>query len=183
MTEALSFAEALAAHGEVAIWTDGACHPNPDGFGGWAAVLHVGDTRWELVGSEYPTTNNRMEMVAALCALEALGRQRKRVTLTSDSSYLVNAFSKGWLDGWIKSGRLRLTMRGLGRELVYGSGSLPNADLWDRLHAAAVWHDVTWIHIRGHGKGGVVEPENEACDRLAVAARKELRAQTEGVNT
>lgn len=157
----------LAACEHVLIWTDGACHPNPDGFGGWAAVLHVGETRWELVGSEYPTTNNRMELLSALRALEALGQDRKRVTLTSDSSYLVNAFTKGWLEGWSRSGRL------------WDNDCprpLPNVDLWRALGRAAGLHDITWVHVRGH-QG---HEENEACDRLAVAARKALRAEMEG---
>lgn len=170
----MTFDEAVASSEEVLIWTDGACHPNPDGYGGWACVFHAGGARFELSGSEHPATNNRMELTAALRALEAIGQQRRRVTLTSDSSYLVNAFNKGWLEGWDRQGRL---------SWVKSDRPLPNVILWRALRAAAAWHDITWVHVRGHGRGGTVCEENEACDRLAVAARKALRAEREGVES
>jgi len=138
---------------EVTVYTDGACLGNP-GPGGWAAVLLFQEKRKELSGGFAQTTNNRMELTAALEALEALKRPC-RVKLHSDSQYLINAVSKGWAEGWRKRGWMRNKKE---RAL--------NSDLWERLLKAVSRHEVEWVWVRGHAGN----PENERCDELAVQA-------------
>ena len=143
---------------EVKIFTDGSSRGNP-GPGGYGAVIQYTDRNGtlhekELSGGYEWTTNNRMELMGAIAALEALNRPC-RVALTSDSGYLVDAFNKGWIDGWQKAGWRR------GKP-----GEVKNIDLWERLLRAKAPHDVTFHWVRGHAG----HPENERCDRLAVTA-------------
>ncbi len=136
----------------VAVHTDGACVGNP-GPGGYAAVVIDGDSRSELVGGARLTTNNRMELLAAIVALESLPGAR-RVTLFSDSRYVIEAMAKGWVVRWRQNGWKRGP-----------TSPLANADLWRRLVAASARHEVTWNWVRGHAG----DAENERCDRLATA--------------
>lgn len=144
----------------VDIYTDGACSPNP-GIGGWGAVLlsPKHDARREIQGAEEATTNNRMEILAAIRALQALKRPC-RVRLFTDSQYLREAFASGWLDRWKRNG-----WRTSGRKPV------ANDDLWRDLDQLAGMHEIEWIWIRGHADN----PENERADALAVQARETLR--------
>ena len=144
---------------QVTIYTDGACLGNP-GPGGYGAVLLYGSQRKELSGGFKLTTNNRMEITAALAALEALEALRKpcRVILFSDSQYLVNAMSKGWAQRWQANGWKRNK-----RE------DAVNPDLWERMLEVCRRHDVEFRWVRGHS--GM--KENERCDRLAVAAARD----------
>ncbi len=143
---------------EVEIFTDGSAKGNPDGPGGYGAVLRFVDSKGtvhekELSQGYVRTTNNRMELMAAIAGLEALNRPCK-VTLTSDSAYLVKAFNEGWLNNWIADGWKRK------KEPV------KNVDLWKRLLAAAKQHEVTWVWVKGHAGN----PLNERCDKLATSA-------------
>ncbi len=142
----------------VEIHTDGACSPNP-GNGGWAAVLLMGEHRREISGAEANTTNNRMELIAAIRALQALKRPCQ-VTLYTDSQYLKNAFTQKWLENWQRNG-----WRTKG-----GKGKVLNQDLWQELLLLTATHHVEWKWVKGHAG----HPENERCDELAVAARKTL---------
>ena len=141
---------------QVTIYTDGACLGNP-GPGGYGAVLLYGSQRKELSGGFKLTTNNRMEITAALAALEAL-RKPCRVILFSDSQYLVNAMSKGWAQRWQANGWKRNK-----RE------DAVNPDLWERMLEVCRRHGVEFRWVRGHS--GM--KENERCDRLAVAAARD----------
>ena len=140
------------AGGLVEIFTDGACSGNP-GPGGWGAVLRYGSTERELSGGEPLTTNNRMEMMAAIAALEALKRP-SRVALTTDSEYLKNGITV-WIHGWKKRGWKTAAKK-----------PVKNVDLWQRLEAAVERHQVQWHWVRGHDG----HPENERADALARAA-------------
>jgi ribonuclease HI len=135
--------------GRVSIWTDGACSGNP-GPGGWGAVLRYGAHEKELKGGEALTTNNRMELTAAIEALESLKR-RCGVTLHTDSQYLRGGVT-GWLDAWKRNG-----WRTSDRKPV------KNEDLWRRLDATAGRHDVEWLWVKGHAG----DEHNERADRLA----------------
>jgi ribonuclease HI len=138
------------AQGVVEIYTDGACSGNP-GPGGWGVVLSYGGSTRELCGGEAaPTTNNRMELMAAIQALESLTRPSK-VRLHTDSSYLRNGIT-GWLASWKRNG-----WRTASRQPV------KNEDLWRRLDAAAAKHDVQWLWVKGHAG----DPGNERADALA----------------
>ena len=141
---------------QITIYTDGACLGNP-GPGGYGAVLLYADRRKELSGGFKLTTNNRMEITAALIALEAL-RQPCQVTLYSDSQYVVNAMSKGWAQRWQANGWKRNQ-----RE------DAVNPDLWERMLDLCRRHAVEFRWVRGHS--GM--KENERCDRLAVAAARD----------
>ena len=136
---------------EVELYTDGACRGNP-GRGGWGAILVYGKYEKELSGGERETTNNRMELMAAIAGLEAL-REVCRVTLYSDSKYLVDAFLEGWVDSWRQHGWRR------------GKDELKNSDLWKRLYELVEKHEVTFIWVKGHDG----HEYNERCDRLATA--------------
>ena len=144
---------------EVEIWTDGACSGNP-GPGGWAALLRYGDHERTLSGAEPRTTNNRMELLAAIRALEAL-RRPCRVRLVTDSEYLKKGITE-WLPRW-KARGWRTSER----------KPVKNADLWRRLDELATRHHVEWEWVRGHAG----HPENERVDRLARAALKRLAAR------
>ncbi len=137
-------------------YTDGACSGNP-GPGGWGVLLQArtGDTvvkERELKGGEADTTNNRMELEAAIAALEALERP-SRVTVVTDSAYVKGGIT-AWLHGWKKNGWKTATKK-----------PVKNEDLWRRLDAAAARHDVTWEWVKGHAG----HPENERADELARA--------------
>lgn len=136
----------------VEIFTDGACSGNP-GPGGWGALLRYGSIEKELSGGEPDTTNNRMEMTAAIMALEAL-KKPSRVTLTTDSQYLKDGVTK-WLEGWIKRGWKTADKK-----------PVKNADLWQRLQTALAPHEVEIRWVRGHNG----HAENERVDQLACAA-------------
>lgn len=138
---------------EVTIYTDGSSRGNP-GPGGFGTVLIYGELRKKLAGGFKRTTNNRMEIFAAIAGLEAL-TQPCKVTLFSDSQYLVNAMSKGWIQGWRKNGWKRPK-----------DEELKNADLWQRMWKAASPHKVKWKWVRGHAGNEF----NEICDQLAVKA-------------
>lgn len=141
----------------VEIFTDGACSGNP-GPGGWGAVLRFKGLEKELSGSERSTTNNRMELMAAIIGLEALKRPSK-VQLTTDSTYVKNGISQ-----WIKAWRAR------GWKTA-GGKPVKNVDLWQRLEKAQQPHKVDWHWVRGHDG----HPENERADALARAALESYR--------
>ena len=134
----------------VDIYTDGACRGNP-GKGGWGAVLVYGGREKELSGGEVETTNNRMELTAAISALSAL-KEPCEVTLTSDSKYLVDAITQGWAVSW----------RARGWKKADKSPAL-NPDLWERLLGLLEIHKVTFVWVKGHAG----HPYNERCDKLA----------------
>ena len=141
----------------VEIWTDGACSGNP-GPGGWGAILRFNGTEKELSGAEAQTTNNRMELMAAIAALEALTRPCA-VTLTTDSQYVKDGLTK-WIHGWKRNGWKTADKK-----------PVKNEDLWKRLDAAAAKHKVTWEWVKGHAG----HPENERADALARGAIATLR--------
>jgi ribonuclease HI len=143
----------------VDIYTDGACKGNP-GAGGWSAILVFGGKEKELFGGERVTTNNRMELTAAIEGLKAL-KEPCKVNLYSDSQYLVNAINKGWLENWKKKG-----WRKADKSVVL------NDDLWKALDELLCTHDVEFIWVRGHD-GHVY---NERCDELASGYAESLRA-------
>ena len=136
---------------EVQIYTDGACRGNP-GRGGWGAILVWGAYEKELSGGEPLTTNNRMELTAAISGLEAL-REPCKVTLYSDSKYLVDAFNEGWVYSWKKAGWKR------------GRDELKNPDLWEKLYALTEKHELTFVWVKGHDG----HDYNERCDTLATS--------------
>jgi len=143
---------------EVTLYTDGAARGNPEGPGGYGAVLQFVDSNGnlherELSAGYKKTTNNRMELMAVIAGLEALNKPC-RVEVISDSQYVTNAFNKGWLEGWVKKG-----WKG-------ASGPVKNVDLWKRLLAAAAPHRLHFTWVKGHAG----HPENERCDRLATTA-------------
>ena len=138
-----------AAKSPVEIFTDGACSGNP-GPGGWGALLRYGGTERELSGGEAATTNNRMEMMAAIQALETLTRPVK-VRVYTDSQYVRDGIT-AWLPRWRARGWKTADKK-----------PVKNVDLWQRLDAAAAPHDVDWIWVRGHSG----HPENERVDKLA----------------
>ncbi len=136
---------------EVEIYTDGACSGNP-GKGGWGTILLYKGNEKVLSGYEIETTNNRMELTAAIQGLKAL-KERCSVKLYSDSAYLVNAFRNGWLYGWKENG----WKRGEKKE------ELKNSDLWQELYELIQQHRVEWIKVKGHADNEY----NNRCDRLA----------------
>lgn len=140
----------------VVIHTDGACRGNP-GPGGWGAILSYDGHEKCLSGAERETTNNRMELIAAIAGLEALKR-RCRVRLVTDSQYVKNGITQ-WLANW-KRNNWRTAAR----------SPVKNADLWKRLDAAAARHDIEWEWVRGHSG----HPENERADALARSAIDEM---------
>ena len=143
---------------DVTLYTDGSARGNPEGPGGYGAVLHFVDSRGVLHEKEISagyrrTTNNRMELMAVIAGLEALTKPC-RVEVVSDSRYVTDAFNQNWLDGWIARG-----WRG-------ASGPVKNVDLWQRLLRAAEPHSLRFTWVRGHAG----HPENERCDKLATSA-------------
>lgn len=148
---------------QVTIWTDGSCDTG-SGDGGWAYLIRYGEHRREDAAHETDTTNNRMELTAAVEALRAL-KEPCRVTLVTDSQYLRKAFTEGWLDRWQKNG-----WRTASRTPV------KNQDLWEALLSLAQRHDVDWRWTKGHDG----HPENEHVDRMALAARRRSGARSGG---
>ena len=138
---------------KVEIFTDGACSGNP-GPGGYGAILRCGGVEKELSGGEKETTNNRMEITAAIVALEAL-KEPCQVTVYSDSRYLVDAINKGWAVGWRSNGWIKKDKK-----------PALNSDLFERLLNLLEIHKAEFIWVRGHND----HPENERCDKLAVNA-------------
>ena len=134
---------------EVELYTDGACRGNP-GKGGYGAILVYGKYEKEISGGERETTNNRMELMAAIAGLSALNEPCK-VKLYSDSKYLVDAYNQGWVYSWRESGWRR------------GKEELKNPDLWDKLFSLTQMHEVTFIWVKGHNG----HDYNERCDALA----------------
>lgn len=143
---------------KITIYTDGACSGNP-GPGGYAAILMLNDNKKEIFGAEKETTNNRMELRAAIEGLKALKRPCQ-VTLYSDSAYLVNAYNSNWVEGWKKK-----NWRNSSGEKV------KNMDLWKELEELREIHDITFIKVKGHADNEF----NNRCDKLAVAAITKLR--------
>ena len=137
---------------EVTIYTDGACSGNP-GPGGWGAVLCYKGTEKELSGGEAMTTNNRMELTAAVSALKAL-KEPCRVYLYSDSKYLVDSLMKGWVIAWEKRGWVKADKK-----------PALNADLWQELLRLDKVHEITYHWVKGHAD----DDYNNRCDELAVA--------------
>ena len=152
---------------ELFAYTDGACSGNP-GPGGWGALMQAKDGQTvlkerELKGGEAETTNNRMELLAAINALEALERP-STITVVTDSNYVKNGIT-GWIFGWKKNGWKNAAKK-----------PVKNAELWQRLDSAAARHQVTWKWVKGHAG----HPENERADELAregMAPYKPARAK------
>ena len=142
---------------DIEIYTDGACRGNP-GPGGWGAVLRYGKHEKELYGGEAQTTNNRMELMAAIRALESLKPPRRRVRLTTDSVYVKNGITE-WLSNWKKRGWKTAARK-----------PVKNVDLWHRLDEAVQQHQVSWHWVKGHSG----HPENERADQLANRGIDEL---------
>ena len=138
---------------QVTIYTDGACSGNP-GPGGWGAILMYGAHKRELSGGEADTTNNRMEILAVIKGLEALN-ETCNVSVFSDSKYVIDAITKGWVYKWEANGWMRNK-----------KDPAVNVDLWERLLVLLDEHNVEFHWVKGHAG----HPENERCDRLAVAA-------------
>lgn len=142
------------ARKEIEVFSDGACSGNP-GPGGWGAILRYKDVEKELSGGESATTNNRMELMGVIAALESL-KEPCQVKVFTDSQYIAKAFTENWLENWQKNGWK-----------TAGKKAVKNRELWERLLAQAAVHRLEWQWIRGHAG----HPENERCDQLAVAAR------------
>ncbi len=142
----------MSAKTEVEIFTDGACSGNP-GPGGWGAILRHGKNEKELSGGAAKTTNNQMELTAAIKSLEALNRPCT-VNLHTDSKYVMDGITK-WMKGWIRNGWKTASKK-----------PVKNADLWKQLSAVTGQHDVKWHWVKGHAG----HPENERADELARTA-------------
>jgi len=151
------------AESAVEIFTDGACSGNP-GPGGWAAILVAAGREKEISGGVLSTTNNRMELTAAIEALKKL-KKPCSVTLYSDSAYLVNAFLQGWLISWKRNGWKNSTKQ-----------PVSNMDLWQELDTLSGIHQITWRKVKGHSD----HEYNNRCDALAVA--EVARIKSEGSN-
>lgn len=142
---------------KVLIYTDGACSGNP-GPGGWGAILKYGEVEKELSGGEELTTNNRMELTAAIKALSAL-KEPCIVDLYSDSKYLIDSFDKGWVYSWQK-----LCFKKKGKDV-------PNTDLWIKLLELFKIHQINLIWVKGHAENEY----NNRCDKLAVSEWKRIK--------
>lgn len=150
--------------GAIMVCTDGGCINNP-GPGGYGVVIDVDEERREMSGGFRLTTNNRMEMMAAIVALETLQGCGKPIDLFSDSSYLVNGLTKGWAQKWRNNGWCKAD-----------GGAVLNVDLWKRLLLLAEPLDVHFHWVKGHAG----HPGNERCDQLAVAAARQLGQPIDG---
>ena len=148
-----------ATRKQIEVHTDGACLGNP-GPGGWGALLRWREVERELSGGEPDTTNNRMELMAAIAALEAL-REPCDVILTTDSQYVRQGIMD-WLSNWIRRGWK-----------TAGGDPVKNRDLWERLQAASAPHTIDWRWVKGHNG----DPDNERVDGLARAAAQKSREQ------
>jgi ribonuclease HI len=147
----------MSADGPVQIFTDGACRGNP-GPGGWGAILRLGAHERELWGGENDTTNNRMELTAAIRALEALKRP-VAATVFTDSQYVLKGISE-WIHGWKRNGWKTANRK-----------AVKNADLWQELDRLAGRHRLEWVWVKGHAG----HPENERADALANRGIDELK--------
>lgn len=145
---------------KVVVYTDGGCRGNP-GPGGWGAVLQFGEHEKEIYGYDAETTNNRMELMAAISALELLSRSCE-IDLTTDSQYVRQGILE-WMDGWKKRGWKTAAKK-----------PVKNKDLWERLDAAVQSHNIRWHWIKGHSG----HPGNERADDLANRAMDEKRGNT-----
>ena len=141
----------------ITVYTDGACSGNP-GAGGWGAILSYKDFEKEISGFEENTTNNRMELTAAIMALQLL-KEPCDVALYSDSAYLVNAFNEHWIFGWKK------------KNWKKGESDIPNKDLWMLLYDLTKHHKVTFIKVKGHADNEF----NNRCDKMATGEIKKHR--------
>ena len=142
---------------EIQIWTDGACSGNP-GPGGWGALLVAGSKRKEIYGGDPDTTNNRMELLAAIEALTAL-KKPSAVTLHTDSTYVKDGLTK-WIHGWKRNGWKTAAKK-----------PVKNKDLWQALEAACERHDIKWVWVKGHAG----DEGNEKADELARRGAEEAR--------
>jgi len=147
---------------QVEIYTDGACSGNP-GAGGWGAVLIYGDKKVDISGFVKETTNNKMELTAAIEALKKL-KEPCNVNLYSDSAYLINAFLQGWIDKWIKNGWKRNK-----------NEEVKNLELWKELIRLSDYHTVNWVKVKGHADNEY----NNRCDKLATDEIKKTRVLVE----
>ena len=143
---------------KVQIYTDGACRGNP-GVGGWGAILVYAGVEKELSGGEVETTNNRMELMAAIVALETL-KEPCDVVLTSDSKYLTDAVNKGWLEAWKSRGWKKAD-----------KSPVLNVELWQRIYGLINIHNVKFVWVQGHAG----HPYNERCDVLATTFADSLK--------
>lgn len=148
---------------KVIIYTDGACSGNP-GEGGWGAILRYGEHEREISGYEESTTNNRMELMAAIEALKLL-KEACEVELYSDSAYLVRAFNEGWINGWKSNGWK-----------TAGKDDVKNVELWRQLDDLNRLHGIKWIKVKGHSDNEY----NNRCDRMAVEEIKRRRKEKKG---
>ncbi|MEG1754835.1 MAG: ribonuclease HI [Clostridia bacterium] len=137
----------------IEIYTDGACSGNP-GPGGWGAILIYGDHRKELSGSDPDTTNNRMEMMAAIQAIKSV-KESCKIALHTDSAYLCRAFTEHWINGWLKNNWKTASKK-----------PVENQDLWQALLDCTKSHEICWIKVKGHANNEL----NNRCDELARAA-------------
>ena len=143
--------KAGALEGALVIYTDGACSGNP-GPGGWGAVMYHGSRSKELFGGEKETTNNRMELMGAIKALEAVKPGFKGpIVLFTDSTYVLKGITE-WIHGWIKKGWMTASRQ-----------PVKNKELWQELHRLSKKHKITWVWVKGHAG----HTENERCDQLA----------------
>ena len=143
---------------KIIIYTDGGCSPNP-GLGGWAAILispSHDNYKKEISGAETDSTNNRMELTAAIMALKEL-KNPSDVELHTDSKYVKNAFTEGWLDNWLRNGWKSANKK-----------DVKNVDLWKELHALSKKHSIEWTWVKGHSN----DHYNERCDQLVALARE-----------
>lgn len=143
---------------KVEIWTDGACSGNP-GPGGWAAILLYKGVKKELSGGEMLTTNNIMEIRAVILGLRAL-KEKCNVTIYSDSAYVVNAITQGWLNNWIANNYKTADKK-----------EVKNRELWEELHELMQFHQIEFVKVKGHADN----VNNNRCDELA---RAEIKALT-----
>jgi ribonuclease HI len=158
-------ADAAGEEAPVDIFTDGACSGNP-GPGGWGAILRFGDVEKEIFGFETMTTNNRMEMMAAISALEGLKRPC-RVRIHTDSTYMRDGIMR-WIHDWKRRGWKTADKK-----------PVKNVDLWQRLEAAIAPHVVTWFWVKGHA-GHAENERADALARLGVAAARAALAEAKG---
>ena len=142
----------------VEIYTDGACSGNP-GVGGYGVILSYKGNEREISGGEMMTTNNRMELTAAIVGLEAL-KEPCMVTLYSDSKYLVDAVNEGWAEKWHDNNWMRNSKE-----------AALNPDLWEQILGLRMEHDITFVWIKGHAG----HPQNERCDKLATGYIEQLK--------
>ena len=141
----------------VEIFTDGACKGNP-GPGGWGSILRYGSAEKEISGGAADTTNNKMEVTAVIEALRCL-KEPCKVTVYSDSTYVCNSMNKGWAKNWEA------------KNWIKGGKPVPNTELWKQMLELTKLHSVTFVWVKGHDG----HPENERCDRLAVAQAEKYK--------